>query len=353
MPATRVPSRIGLVAGADAPLERAHEVRIAAGHQGRGQFHYADARAERVVDAGQLKPNDSAADHQQAAGELRQLERIGGIDDARILRQPRQAHRLGARGDDALLEAGCARSPEAPITSSTFGLTKRPLPRSTSTLRCLASTFRPPVSLATTWLFHVRSLARSIAGAPNAMPRAAISSASSITLARVQQRLGGNAADVQAHAAELLPALDEGHLQSQVRRAKGRRVAAGAGAEHQQLCGAREASRWRDGIGRARGPACAPCHRRPRQGCGAAVGAAAAAGAADRAPRVAAAGSRRAMSAPLETLSPRLSSTSVILPGGARGHVHRGLVGLERDERSLQLDHVAGLHQHVDDRRRR
>src|SRR6187399_2404724 len=34
---------------------------------------------------------------------------------------------------------------------------------------------------------------------------------------------------------------------------------------------------------------------------------------------------------------------------GGRWNVHRGFVGLERDQRSLEIDGVARLHQHVDD----
>src|SRR3546814_18819997 len=48
---------------------------------------------------------------------------------------------------------------------------------------------------------------------------------------RVQQRLGGNAADVEADAAELRVALDQDGVQTQVRGAERGGVAAGAGAE--------------------------------------------------------------------------------------------------------------------------
>ena len=81
--------------------------------------------------------------------------------------------------------------PAAPWTSSTLAPTKRPTPRTTSTLRCLANTLRPPVSFATTEAFQSRSRARSILGSPNAMPRAPISSASSMTLAACNNALDG------------------------------------------------------------------------------------------------------------------------------------------------------------------
>ena len=51
----------------------------------------------------------------------------------------------------------------------------------------------------------------------------------------VQQGLGRDAADVQADAAERGPALHQHHLLAEIGGAEGRRVAAGAGAEHQHL----------------------------------------------------------------------------------------------------------------------
>src|ERR1700722_18120293 len=54
-------------------------------------------------------------------------------------------------------------------------------------------------------------------------------------LGDVQQRLGGDAAYVQADAAECLVALDEDNVEAEVRGAEGRRVAARARAEHDQL----------------------------------------------------------------------------------------------------------------------
>ena len=84
----------------------------------------------------------------------------------------------------------CVPPPSA-VTSTTFGATNRPLPCTTSTLRCLASIRRPLVSLRTTPPFQPRSFARSICGAPKLMPCAAIDSASSITLAACSSAFEG------------------------------------------------------------------------------------------------------------------------------------------------------------------
>ncbi len=51
----------------------------------------------------------------------------------------------------------------------------------------------------------------------------------------VQERLGGDAADVQAHAAQRLVALDQHRLQPEVGGAKRRRVAARSGADDEHL----------------------------------------------------------------------------------------------------------------------
>src|SRR5262249_2218198 len=62
-------------------------------------------------------------------------------------------------------------------------------------------------------------------------------------LGGVQQRLGGNAADVQAHSAQRRLTLDECHLEPEIRRAECRGVATRPGTEHQELRAARRISR--------------------------------------------------------------------------------------------------------------
>src|SRR5207237_9986977 len=54
-------------------------------------------------------------------------------------------------------------------------------------------------------------------------------------LGGVQERFRRNAADVEAQAAELLPALDERHLEPEICRSERRRVAPRSGAQHQEL----------------------------------------------------------------------------------------------------------------------
>ena len=92
-----------------------------------------------------------------------------------------------------------------------------------------------PSAAPTTLFFQSRSLPASIFGAPNAMPCARHRLRLLDDPRRVQQRLRRNAADVEAHAAERRPALDQRDLQAEIGRAERGRVAAGPGAEHDEV----------------------------------------------------------------------------------------------------------------------
>ena len=85
-------------------LQRTHQIAVGAGHEPIAQFDHRDAGAERIVHAGHLQADDASAYHQEPLALLRQLQRTGGIDDARIVRESGQAHRLGSGRNDALLE---------------------------------------------------------------------------------------------------------------------------------------------------------------------------------------------------------------------------------------------------------
>ena len=177
-----------------------------------------------------------AADDQQALGHAAEFERTGGIDHARVgVRDERQGDRLRAGGDDRLLEADGLRAAVGLATSSWLSEVNRPAPWTTVTLRALASPERPPVSFLTTPSFQPRSLSMSIVGAAKLRPRCAHLLGLGDHLGGVQQRLGRDAADIEADAAQGRPALDQHHLPAEVGGAEGRGVAAGAGAQHQHL----------------------------------------------------------------------------------------------------------------------
>ena len=100
----------------------------------------------------------------------------------------------------------------------------------TCTPRILASCAMPPDRLVRMDSFHARSLATSIVGCAkgNAAMLGFASGANGV--GGVQQRLGGNAAAVQADAAETFVAFDQDDFLAQVGRVKCRGVSAGAGA---------------------------------------------------------------------------------------------------------------------------
>ena len=75
------------------------------------------------------------------------------------------------------------RTPEPLSTESTLGEENVPTPRTTVTLRCLASAVSPEVSRSTTDDLKPRSLSTSIEGVPNDTPCEARNSASAITRA--------------------------------------------------------------------------------------------------------------------------------------------------------------------------
>jgi hypothetical protein len=146
----------------------------------------------------------------------------------------------------------------------------------------------------------------------------------------VQQRLGRDAADVEADAAERRVALDEDGLHAEVGAAESRRVTARAGAEDEHLAlevGAAGDRRPRPAARGRRWPLVAPA------ALVAGVG---------PAPR------RRSRSGPPPFLPRSVAQADLHLlddAGNAARHVHRRLVGFEGDQRVVDLDRVAGATQ--------
>src|SRR5213076_1785839 len=115
--------------------------------------------------------------------------------------------------------------PSLPSTCRRFLSRKVPTPWTTVTLRIFAIEASPPVSFPTTLSLNARSLARSLRLAK----RDAVvgETARGVHDGRgMQERLRGNAADVEAHAAQRRIALDQHRLQPEVRGTKCRRIAA-------------------------------------------------------------------------------------------------------------------------------
>ena len=85
----------------------------------------------------------------------------------------------------------CSKPTTVSPTLMVFGDVNSPDPRTTWTLRCLASCSRPPVSRLTTPFLYSRTLSMSIFGASNVMPASPSSTASVMTLATCRSAFDG------------------------------------------------------------------------------------------------------------------------------------------------------------------
>ena len=224
----------GLVPGRDALLERAHEVAIAAGHQAVRQFDDTDLHTEGGVHRRHLEPDDAAAHDEHALRQV-ELERAGGVDDARIVGQARQPQRLGTRGDDAMREGhalavtvcashvdgmGVGKPRDATDDGDLALLGQAGEARRQAPHHLVLPVAQPgSVDLRLAELDAMRSHRTRVLD----------------DLCRMQQRLGRNAADVEAHAAKRRPALDQRHLEAEIRRAKRRGVSPGARTDDEHV----------------------------------------------------------------------------------------------------------------------
>ena len=320
-----------LVARRDALVQRLDEVGVASGDQLIHELDHRHLGAERVVDGGHLQADDPAADDEQALGDGGDLQRARGVHDALVVRQIGQPGGARARRDDAVLEAhgrlavarphgDDVRAGELPVASDhlDLALARQPgeAPGQPPHHTVLPAAHRVDVDLraregdaGSAQLFGLGEHARD-----------------------VQQGLGGDAAHVQAYAAERLAAVDQRHLQTEVGGAEGRRVAARPGAEHRDLHADVRVGRRRRGarrLGRRLvggrggriGPGAVRCRRREQQ-------------------------DQRALGDGVAHDNLELGHG----PGPRSGDVHRRLVGLQRDERVLERHLVARRNQHLDDR---
>ncbi len=121
--------------------------------------------------------------------------------------------------------------PSLPVTSMTCGLANLPTPVTTSTLRCFASTDRPPTSFLTTLFFQLEQLGQ--VDFRRAVFDAVMAHLADFVddLGGMQQRLGRNAADVEANAAQHRPAFHQRDLEAEIGGAERGGVAAGTGTE--------------------------------------------------------------------------------------------------------------------------
>ena len=351
-------------------LPHLDRVGVRALHQAVEHLDHVDARAQRGVDGRHLQPDDAAADHQHLRRHLAQLERAGRVDDAGVARQEGQVHRGRAGGDDAVLElhhllrAGLVLARAGGLLDfQVVGVEEAAVAADDVDLARLGHAREPAGELAdhAVLVLPERVDVHARLGEDDAR---LVDMLGLLDHRRhMQQRLGGDAAHVQAHAAERRIALDDRGPEPEVGGAEGRRVAAGTGAEHDQVvfgvgaagvaCGRRCSARgWRNTRrpcrsggsrdGRRRGS------RRRVRGC-------------RRSYRGAGAGRGRCRGRRCFDLDQHRAFADLVAQmdqhfldhaGGRGRHVHRGLVGFERADRIVHRDGVADLHEQLDDRHR-
>ena len=328
------------------------EVAVGAGHQAVEHFDDVETRAERRVDRSHLEADDAAADHEHPLRHRREVERPRRIEHARIIRNERQPHDLRTGGDDRLLEAhdrlGAGlrlRRPCGDLDLDMVRIEELADAADDLDLACLGHAGKPAGQLADDLVLPAAQPGevdpRRIERDPVLGERLRL-----VHHGRdVQQRLRRNAADVEAHAAQRAVALDQHGLHAEVRGAKRGAVAARTGAENEHpafdvdLPGVGRGTRNRAGRACRRWWRRGGCRRWHRRRC--------------RCRRLRRAGGTgfelhddRALAHLVAQLDPDFPDRAA----DGRGHVHRRLVGFERDERILRLHHVAGLDEDLDDR---
>jgi hypothetical protein len=224
-----------LVAALDALVQRPHEVLVAAGDERVHQLDDRDLGPQRVVHRGHLEPDDPAADDQQPARDVGELERAGGVHEPRIVvREARQAGRARPGGDDRVPEPHGRPSVLAGHGEDVGG---RELGDAVHDLdlALLGQAHEAAGELADDGLLPAAQRVdvdlRLAEG--DAVRRGLLRLREH--LRHVEQRLGGDAAHVEAHAAERLVALDEHGLEPEIGGPEGRGVAAGPRAEHDDV----------------------------------------------------------------------------------------------------------------------
>ena len=128
--------------------------------------------------------------------------------------------------------------PSSPTTSTCPAAAMRAVPWNMSTLFFFSRNSTPLTLPSTPSSLKAIIFGRSSFGSPTLMPRSAKwCPASSNSCGGVQQRLGGDAADIEAGAAVRLALLHDGGLQAELRGADGAHIAAGAGADDDEIVG--------------------------------------------------------------------------------------------------------------------
>src|SRR5690606_26382487 len=201
------------------------------------EFDNGDFRADAAPDGAQFKANDAGADDNQFLRHLLQRKRAGGADDAFFVDvDVRERRWLAAGGDDDVfgferllgtVRAGHFNAAFAGDGAETFDVIDLVL------LHQELDAFGEAVDGVVLLLQHLRQIEFDAADL-HAHRRERLGRRFEI-LAGVQQRLRGNAADIEAGAAELAAGFDDRGLEAELAGADGAIVATGAAANDNEI----------------------------------------------------------------------------------------------------------------------
>src|SRR6185437_14824529 len=213
-------------AAAERALQQLRVVLVLQRHQVRQRLDDGDLGAEGLPDRGEFAADDAAAEHDDRARDAIELERVVAADDpvaVDIQAGQRLGYRTGCQHDVA---AGVGLA----VHSHLIGRAQHALAGHEGDLAGLHNALQALVQLADHAVLvavdpgHVDAVELAL----HAERRALAGQVGDF--GRVQQRLGGDAAAVQAGAAHL-GLLDQGHVHAQVGGAEGAGVPAGPAAE--------------------------------------------------------------------------------------------------------------------------
>ncbi len=221
------------------PRRLADHVGIVAGEDRGRVLDHGDRRAEPAPDRAELEADHAAADHDEVPGHLGDAQRADVREDALLVEpEERQLHRHGAGGDDHVARpVGGHGAVEGLHLDRVAGL-ERPEALGPGDLVLLEEeldalgVLRDDVVLA---LHHAREVEREAGEIDAVLGR--VQSRELIVLRGAEERLGGDAPDVDAGAAEGLVELDADDGEAELRGADGGDVAAGAAADDDEVRG--------------------------------------------------------------------------------------------------------------------
>ena len=209
-------------------LEGLPDLGVHAGHQAVEIFHHRHLGAEAAPHAAELEPDIAAADDDHVARHLRELEPAGGGDDLRLIHlDAGQRDAFGARGDDDVLGVvgGIAHRHLAGGGHTAFALQPGDLVLLEQELDALG-VGADDLTLAGLHLLEVERDGADIDAMLGELVLRLVE-----MLRGLQQRLGGDAADIEAGAAECRALFHAGDLHAELGGADRADIAAGTGAD--------------------------------------------------------------------------------------------------------------------------